>query len=166
MTLFIIVSICVVILDQLSKLAVIKTIAEDEIVPVIDKVIHFTHIKNEGAAFGIFSEHRWVFIVVSLIAVVAITYYVVRTRPQGKFYRFGLGFVVGGGIANLIDRIAFGKVTDFIDLEFLHFTVFGKNFDFAVFNIADCFVTVGCIMIIIHVIGKEINERKQRRSLE
>lgn len=167
MILFLLVTAGVVILDQITKLIVIKCVAEGTVAFGVNGLFHLVHIKNEGAAFGMLADHPWIFQVLSVLAIIAIGVYVfisTRAKKNSLLKLLSLGFIAGGGIGNMIDRIAFGKVTDFIDLDFLHFSLFGHRFDFAVFNVADSFVTVGCVMLIIYVIIDEIRTTKIEKA--
>lgn len=144
----IIVATIVIILDQLSKWLVVKSI------PLYDKVpflpfLDITHIRNPGAAFGIFSdlpEHvRLVFFAIVLItAVVVILYFLNKTGPTDKLLRFSLGLILGGAIGNSIDRFRLRYVTDFIDFHW-----FGNPaLHYPPFNIADSAITIGVILIL------------------
>ena len=126
-------------LDQLTKWLTVTYMEYRETIPLWQDVFHFTHERNEGAAFGMLSDHRWVFMVVSTVAIIGLLIYLFRFPPKSRFVRIALAMIVGGGIGNMIDRIALGYVIDFIDFTLINF---------AVFNVADSFVTVGAFMII------------------
>lgn len=145
----IIVAAIVVILDQLSKWLVVKTI------PLYDKVpflpfLDITNIRNPGAAFGIFSDlpeqaRLILFAVVLITAVVVIFYFLKKTGPQDNLLRFSLGLILGGAIGNSIDRFRLRYVTDFIDFHW-----FGDPaLHYPPFNIADSAITIGVILILI-----------------
>ena len=101
------------------------------------------------------ADHRWVFMILSVVGIAAIFVYLTVTKPKSWWMRLALCFIVGGGVGNMIDRIARGYVIDFIDCRFI---------DFYVFNVADSFVCVGCAMFIIAVIIDEVRERKLKKS--
>ena len=87
---------------------------------------------------------RWIFIVLSTVAIIAIGIYLVKCRKKvPPLLGISLAMIVGGGIGNQIDRIANGFVVDFLEFQFM---------DFAVFNIADCFVTVGAFLVLIDIL--------------
>ncbi len=145
----IIVAAIVIILDQLSKWLVVKTI------PLYDKVpflpfLDITHVRNPGAAFGIFSDlpeqaRLILFAVVLITAVVVIFYFLKKTGPQDSLLRFSLGLILGGAIGNSIDRFKLRYVTDFIDFHW-----FGDPaLHWPPFNIADSAITIGVILILI-----------------
>ena len=142
------VSAIVVILDQLSKWLVVKYI------PLYDKVpflpfLDITHIRNEGAAFGIFRDlpetfRLGLFIVVLVTAVVVIFYFVKKTGPHDNLLRFALGLILGGAVGNSIDRFSLRYVTDFIGFHwFGDLTLYWPPF-----NIADSAITIGVILIL------------------
>ncbi|MBQ8475403.1 MAG: signal peptidase II [Clostridia bacterium] len=144
-------------LDQLSKCLVLENIAMYEKVPVIDGFFHFTYIENKGAAFGMLAEHRWVFIVISAVAIAAFIFYIIKYTPDDLLTCISMSFIVGGGIGNMIDRCVRGSVVDFIEVEFI---------DFYVFNVADMFVCVGCGLMILCLILSEIKESKKKKEKE
>ena len=99
------------------------------------------------------SEHRWVFMAVSVIAIAAFLFYIIKFKPQGKLLLSSMAMIIGGGIGNMIDRVWRGSVVDFIEVDFM---------EFAVFNVADIFVCVGCGLMILDVILYEIREQKMK----
>ena len=128
-----------VVLDQLTKWLTVVYLDYGQSFPLWQDVLHLTHHKNQGAAFGMLSDHRWVFMIFSTVAIIGLLIYLFRYPPKSRFVRIALAMIIGGGIGNMIDRIALGYVTDFIDFTLINF---------AVFNVADSFVTVGAFMII------------------
>ena len=147
-------------LDQLTKWIVVQNLPLYSSFAWIRKVLHFTHVRNEGAAFGILQNQRWVFLVFSTIAIVGLSVYLFRFCKQGWLYKIAFAFLIGGGIGNMIDRIAFGYVVDFIELPFLVLPVLGE---FPVFNVADSFVTVGVVMLAVALIRDVIREEKEKK---
>lgn len=152
----ILISLAVVALDQISKLLVLKFIDLGEIVPCIKGVFHLTYINNDGAAFGILQNHRWVFMVISVLAIAAIYFYIAKEKPKSPWVRTSLAFIAGGGIGNMIDRIFRGTVIDFIDFDFVNFYVF---------NIADAFVTVGCAVLVCYMLFVELPKDSKKKKL-
>lgn len=156
-TLIILIStICVSVgVDQLTKLIVRANMDVGDTVPVIEDVLHFTYIRNEGAAFGMLSEHRWVFMTLSVIAIIAIGVYLFKFCKEALFTKIGLALVIGGGIGNMIDRVCLKYVVDMIDCRFI---------DFYIFNFADCCVCVGAGMVILGFILSMVKEAKEKSS--
>lgn len=141
--------------DQLTKICAAANLKEISTLPIIENIFHFTYVENRGAAFGMLADHRWVFMILSVVGIAAIFIYLTVTKPKSWWMRLALCFIVGGGVGNMIDRIARGYVIDFIDCRFINFYVF---------NVADSFVCVGCAMFIIAVIIDEVRERKLKKS--
>lgn len=142
-------------LDQLSKLLAVKLLAPVESVPLWSGVLHLTYVENKGAAFGMLADHRWVFMTISSVAIIAIALYLYSGRNTNKLYTSALMLIVSGGIGNMIDRIALGYVVDFIDFALI---------DFAVFNIADSLVCIGAGLLILSLVLDIINEAKLEKA--
>jgi len=150
----------VVIADQLTKLAAVKVLVRVGAgKTVIPGVLDFTYVLNSGATAGILSGHRWVFMTVSSVVIVAIVIYISMGRVKNTFTAISLAMIVGGGIGNMIDRVARGTVVDFIDVTLVDFFPFNT-----VFNVADVCVCVGCVLLIISVLVSEIREKKNSRA--
>lgn len=128
-------------LDQLTKWLTVVYLKNGEPLTVIPKVLEFTYVENEGAAFGMLQGGRWFFVVLTAILMIALGVFVLT----GQFRRFRMfnisaTLVLAGGIGNLIDRAIQGYVVDMIRVTFI---------DFPVFNVADCCVVVGSILLLI-----------------
>lgn len=133
-----------VVSDQISKLIVVKNLKPIGTKSFIDGIIGFSYTENTGAAFGMMKGMRIVFIAVSFIAIFLIAFWLIRKRASiPTLAGISLSMIVGGGIGNQIDRIVNGYVVDFIEFQFV---------DFAIFNVADCFVTVGVILTVIDIL--------------
>lgn len=142
-------------LDQLSKLLAVKLLAPVETVPLWSGVLHLTYVENRGAAFGMLADHRWIFMSISSVAIVAIAIYLYSGKNTNKLFTSALMLIVSGGIGNMIDRIALGYVVDFIDFALI---------DFAVFNIADSLVCIGAGLLILSLVLDIINEAKLEKA--
>ena len=103
-----------IFLDQLSKWLVV-TYLPAEGFELIPGVLRFTYVENRGAAFGMLADQRWVFIIISTLALSAIAFYMFKYKPEGWLVRCSLAFIIGGGIGNMIDRVLLSYVIDFID---------------------------------------------------
>ena len=134
-----------VIVDQLTKRLVVAFLMERGSVDVIPGILRFTYVENDGAAFGMLSDNRIVFMVFSVLIIVVLGYIVAMYHGQSKLFDVCLGLIVGGGVGNMVDRAFLGYVIDFIDFCAFDFWVW-------VFNIADSAVVVGCILAIIFVL--------------
>ena len=106
--------ICIVLgavyLDQITKWLAVIFLQGHPPVPVIDWFIRFTYLENRGAAWGMLSDHRWVFMVLSSVAIIGVTLYVFIMKPKDPLLRVSLAFVTAGGIGNMIDRCFRGSV--------------------------------------------------------
>lgn len=112
-------------------------------IEVIKNILYFTYVENRGAAFGIMQNKQWFFILVTLVLIFAMVLYILKLKPQSKLLKITLSFIIGGGIGNLIDRIVKGYVVDFIDVRIINYPVF---------NIADCFVVMGAVLLCIYIL--------------
>ena len=144
-----------ILVDQIVKIIISSTMDVGETIPVIKDIFHFTYIRNEGAAFGMLSEHRWVFMIISSVAIVAMCIYLFKFCKERMLTRIGIALVIGGGIGNMIDRIFLGYVVDMIDCRFI---------DFYVFNVADSCVCVGAGIVFLGVLLETIKEIKENKA--
>lgn len=144
-----------VVLDQVTKLLAVKYLMPVDTVPIIKNVLHLTYLENTGAAFGSLKNSRWVFLAVSTFAIIALVFYMFRFKPKNRVLSAGLAFIIGGGIGNMIDRLAKGYVVDFVDFRLINF---------AVFNVADSFVCVGAALVIIYIFFFAEKEDKNAKN--
>ncbi len=152
----VIVAIVIIVLDQLTKLAVINNMALGEDIPLIEGVFHLHYIRNEGAAFSLMEGRQALLIALVLIVVAVIFIYGWRVRKtEGAMLFWGLGCVAGGGIGNLIDRVRWGYVVDFFDIQV-----------WPIFNVADIAVCVGCGLILIYILFVEPKRRRLNAAAE
>lgn len=142
----------VVLLDYITKRIVSGNMVLYQSIPVIKGVFNITYVKNTGASFGMMAGARWFFVAVTVILIAAVIYYAVKNKITDKLFLVSASFVVGGGIGNLIDRIATGAVVDFFDFCLINF---------AIFNVADCFVVVGVILMVIYYIKEEKTKNEE-----
>lgn len=146
-----------VILDQMTKWLAVEFLTKVETVPLIQDVLHLTYLENTGAAFGILKNNRWIFLVISTVAIIALVAYIAKFPPKSKWLGVGLSFIVGGGIGNMIDRVLLGYVVDFIDFRLINF---------AVFNVADSFVCVGAVLVLIYVFFFSDNKKEVKNAAD
>ena len=148
------VSAILVLADQISKTIVVKTMSLYESIPVIQNFFHFTYITNDGMAFGInFPFGYYIFTSVSVLLTLFLFWYLWSVRMHSIVIRLGISFIIAGAIGNLIDRIFLGAVIDFLDFMI-------GNFHWYVFNLADSYVTVGMVLVLVDSIILE----KKRES--
>lgn len=129
----------IVILDRLVKYWAMTALAPVSEIEGIHGIFHFYYVENTGAAFSILREHTWILIVITTL-VVAAGLYVLFFKKLSLPYQICIAAIVGGGIGNLIDRIFYGYVVDMFMFDFV---------EFAIFNVADIFITLGGIALIV-----------------
>lgn len=162
MILNIITIIAIFLLDQLSKIYVIKNFKLGESRDVIKGLFKWTYVQNKGVAFGAFQGLIPLIVIISIIAVIGIVLYLHKKREEhSNWARFGLLFIVGGAVGNLYDRIFRGFVVDFFDFYGIWH---------AIFNVADIAINIGIVLIVIeYFIEKEnirscSNEKKEEKE--
>ncbi len=133
-------------LDLLTKRIAISNLVEGNRKELIDNFFYLTLCYNTGGAWSIFSGNVVFLIIISLFALGIIIYTMIKSKSN--FYKYSSAMFIGGLVGNLVDRIFFRKVTDFLD-----FIIFG--YDFPVFNVADTFICVGVVLMLIAVIKEE-----------
>ena len=156
----------VIALDQLTKVLVLKLMTLGQSISVIPGVINLTYIQNRGAAFGMLSNHRWVFMVISIVAIGGIGAYLFGFCKERISLQLGLAMIVGGGVGNMIDRIAYGNMIDRVRLgyvvDFLDFCAF--DFWVWIFNVADAFVCIGAGFVVLALILDIISESRKKKE--
>jgi signal peptidase II len=127
-------------IDILSKQAVVRNLQVMQTLPLIPNVVHFTYIRNTGAAFSLFQGQDWLRWL-SLIVTLALIAFGLFKSFSNIWEQLGLGFILAGAAGNGIDRLFFGSVVDFIDLRLINF---------AIFNWADVSINLGIICLLIY----------------
>lgn len=147
-----------VILDQFIKIIVMSFMELNNSVSLIPNFFKLTYVTNTGAAWSIFSGGR-IFLIIAAIIVLGLIYlFFIRNKYLNHYEELYYGLITGGIIGNLLDRIFYGYVIDYLD-----FKIFGYNFP--IFNLADILITVGAFIMIIEIIkGRVIDERVQGRK--
>ncbi len=149
------VAIPVIIVDQVTKFLVRANLALEETWvpwPWLDQYARIVHWKNEGSAFNWFTWNRWLFVLLAIIGVIAIIYYFPRIPKEDWTFRLSIGLLLGGIIGNnLIDRLVFGYVTDFIMIRY-----------YDVFNLADVSNFAGVIFLFLGYLIEERNKKARK----
>lgn len=140
----------VVILDQISKAMVSGALRVHESVPVIHGFFNLVHVRNRGMAFGLMSRSHadaafWFLVGASCIAIALLLFWFSRLKGDDTRMTLGLSLILGGAIGNLIDRIRFREVVDFLDL-------FWRSYHWPAFNVADAAITVGTFWVAVSLI--------------
>jgi signal peptidase II len=141
----------IVVADQITKALVRAYVPIYDSVPVVAGFLNLAHVRNSGAAFGFlgavdFPYKSAILALVATSAFIGIAFYAARTSSHERVARVGLAMILAGAIGNLIDRLAFGSVIDFVDV------VFG-SWHFWAFNVADSAITLGVIAMMIDMMG-------------
>ncbi len=147
-----------VLLDQVTKRLAVAFLTDGASVDVIPGIFRFTYVENRGAAFGMLADHRWVFMIISTLAIVGLFVYLWKYAPASPWARCALAMIIGGGIGNMIDRVALNYVIDFLD-----FCAFPEIWPW-VFNVADAFVCVGGGILFVWCAVALIREQKNQKK--
>ncbi len=140
--------------DQIIKILVINNLKPIQYIDVIDGFLRFRYVENTGAIFGSFSAHTAILTVFSIVLLGVTIFFLVTNKNKSKLVNLCLLFMISGGIGNIIDRIRLKYVVDYIEPLFV---------DFAVFNFADCLITVGAFALIIYLIVDLIKDYKKEK---
>ena len=131
----------IVAADQVTKILTVANIALYQDVEFIPGFLGLTYVQNTGAAFSSFEGQQWLFALIFALFTAGVVYEYFK-KPMGftTFERWCIAAIYGGGLGNMIDRVRLGYVVDMIETKFMVFPVF---------NVADCFITCGCILMLI-----------------
>lgn len=144
-----------IFIDQFSKWLALEYLKPVVDVPIIDGVLHLHFHQNPGAAFGSFADKPYIFNTLSVIIIIVMSFYLFAGHTTSLLQSIASAMIISGGIGNMIDRILFGKVTDFI---------YFKLIDFAIFNGADSFVCVGAGLLALSLILDIVKEEKEKKK--
>ena len=137
-------AVLILALDQITKLLTVAKIPLYQSIEVIPGLFGLTYVQNDGAAFSMLEGQHWLFAIVFAVFAAFILWEFPKKRlPLSTFERFCIVAVFAGGLGNMIDRLRLGYVIDMIETKFMNFPIF---------NVADIFVTCGCIALIVHII--------------
>jgi len=137
-------AVLITVADQLTKYFTVKGIPLFGYVGAVDGLFHFTYVQNTGAAFSSFEGMLWLFaLIFGLFTVAIIWEFWKKTMGFTAFERWCIVAIWAGGLGNMIDRVRLGYVVDMICLDFMKFPVF---------NVADIFITCGCIVLLVHLV--------------
>lgn len=141
-------AVMLILLDQLSKQWIVNHIPLNAIRKCVPGIFSLTYLRNYGAAFSILQNQQWFFTVITLAVVGAACYYFIKNINGNFWFLFGLLLIISGGIGNFIDRLRLGYVVDMVHLDFMNF---------AIFNVADSYLTVGVMILFIALWKEEEN---------
>lgn len=141
-------AVMLILLDQLSKQWIVNHVPLNAIRKCVPGIFSLTYLRNYGAAFSILQNQQWFFTVITLAVVGAACYYFIKNINGNFWFLFGLLLIISGGIGNFIDRLRLGYVIDMVHLDFMNF---------AIFNVADSYLTVGVMILFIALWKEEEN---------
>ncbi len=144
---YLVISVFVIIVDQATKYMVISALGLHEIRPIIPGLFNLTYVTNTGAAFGFLAgSGKWrhlFFMSVGLVASGGLVYLLMVSRTMDPLFFWGLALILGGALGNLIDRILWRHVIDFLDFHI-------NSYHWPAFNVADSAITIGGLMLAVH----------------
>ena len=143
-----IVIVALIALDQWVKFEIVKNIQLGEVKPFIPKILSLTYLRNTGAAFSILENQQWLFAVITLVVIGAAIWYLSKHIKGSAWLLSGLSLIIAGGIGNFIDRMRQGFVVDMFQLDFINF---------AIFNVADSYLTIGVLVLMVMMLKEEDN---------
>ena len=138
----ILIGILVAAADQLIKIFVSGNLKLSGDLELIPGLLKLTYTENRGVAFGMFKDMRWFFVILTSVMIAAIVFYMFKKRPSGRLFYVCAGLIIGGGIGNLIDRVLYGYVIDYISLSFFP----------PICNFADYCITFGVAILVIYIL--------------
>lgn len=147
-----IVTLICLLIDQIVKIIIMSIMGINSSIILIPDFFSLTYVENDGAAWSIFSGNRFFLIAISIVALILVYWYFIKNRDMKNFEMINYSILIGGIMGNLLDRIKFGRVIDYLD-----FKIFGYNFP--VFNFADICIVVSVILLLIYSF-KDRNEQK------
>ena len=137
-----------IVLDQLVKWAIVSNIKLGEVKGFIPSIMSLTYLQNTGAAFSILENQQWLFTIITLLVIGGAICYLIK-NIKGSFWLIsGLTLIIAGGLGNFIDRLRQGFVVDMFQVDFINF---------AVFNVADTYLTFGVLIMLLVIIKEETN---------
>ena len=138
-------------LDQWVKAYIVQEIPLGEVRSWTPNLVSLTYLQNRGAAFSMLQDQQWLFAVITLVVMVGAIWYLHKHMEDSLWMVLGLTLIIAGGLGNFIDRMSQGFVVDMFHLDFINF---------AIFNVADSYLTVGVIVLLIAMLKEEVNGNK------
>lgn len=152
----IILTLIFLIIDIVSKVIVSRYILLDKSIKLINDFLYITYVRNTGAAWSMFSSRSVLVLIISSFIILGIILHVYKNKPKKRMEKIAYSLIIGGALGNLINRITYGYVIDFIDIKIF-------KYDYPIFNLADSFIVIGVILLVIYTWRCE-NGNKGRRK--
>lgn len=143
----------VVIIDQVIKYFVAMYLPQAGVVIAIPHLLDLNYVENRGVAFGMFENMRWIFVALTSVIIVILLYIIIFKKIKSKMFLISSALIIGGGIGNLIDRVLYGYVIDYLQLSFFS----------PVCNFADYAVTVGTVLLVIYLLFMSDSSKKENK---
>lgn len=143
----------VVIIDQVIKYFVAMYLPQAGVVTAIPHLLDLNYVENHGVAFGMFENMRWIFVALTSVIIVILLYIIIFKKIKSKMFLISSALIIGGGIGNLIDRVLYGYVIDYLQLSFFS----------PVCNFADYAVTVGTVLLVIYLLFMSDSSKKENK---
>ena len=137
-----------IVLDQVVKAYVVQNITLGEIKSWIPNLVSLTYLQNRGAAFSMLQDQQWFFALITFVVMGVAVWYLHKHIEDSWWLVTGLVLIIAGGLGNFIDRISQGFVVDMFHLDFVNF---------AIFNVADSYLTVGVLVLLLAMLKEEMN---------
>lgn len=145
-------AVLVAVIDQVLKYLVVNFLDKTNPTEIIPNLFSLTYVENKGAAFGMLSDARWIFITFTIIITAFLIYILFKKRINNKLFLTSVVLIIGGGIGNLIDRIFLGYVVDFLSIIFFP----------PVCNFADYCITIGAVLLVIYILFMSDFTKKEK----
>lgn len=143
LTLFFIGSVICIILDQITKYYAYSILRTGSSINILEGIFRLNYCENRGAAFGVMQNKIWLFAIITVLIIGGVIWFMIKRKPKSKLLVVSLTLLTGGALGNFIDRIGRGFVVDFLDFCLINFPIF---------NVADCFVVIGAILLAIYIL--------------
>ncbi len=156
-TLFALITTFGIIIDQITKIAVDRSMQLSDSITIVEHFFHLTYVRNRGAAFSFLSEASWrlpFFISVTIVAVIVILIALQKMRDDQRLAHTSLAMIFSGAVGNLIDRIRLGEVIDFLDVHWY-------QHHWPAFNVADSLICVGVFLLALDMMLEEKRIKEQ-----
>ena len=152
----IILTIIFLLVDLVSKVVIRRYFLLEKSTKLINNFLYITYVKNTGAAWSMFSSKSVLVLIISSFIILGIILYVYKNKPRNKLEKLSYSLIIGGALGNLVNRIMYGYVIDFIDVKIF-------KYDYPIFNLADSFIVIGVILLVVYTWRYE-NGSKGRRK--
>lgn len=143
----------IVVIDQVIKYFVAMYLPQVGVVTAIPHLLYLNYVENRGVAFGMFENMRWIFVALTSVIIVILLYIIIFKKIKSKMFLISSALIIGGGIGNLIDRVLYGYVIDYLQLSFFS----------PVCNFADYAVTVGTVLLVIYLLFMSDSSKKENK---